>query len=141
MILSDIGKIIEELFPEVSKQFPEVKIGEYIIMPDHLHIIVRINDTNRINDENSETRLIASLQSEKIKIKGGITGDNNPMFKNGIPRIIRWFKGRATFEIRRTNKEFSWQPRYYDRIIRDSHEYNAIIQYIKSNPANWDNDM
>lgn len=88
MILSDIGKILEELIQEISKHFPEVRIEEYIIMPDHLHIIVEIDDTNRINEENTETRLIASLQSEEIKAKGGITGANNPMLKDGIPRIM-----------------------------------------------------
>jgi hypothetical protein len=32
---------------------------------------------------------------------GGITGKNNPMLsENSLPKIIRWYKGRCSFEIR-----------------------------------------
>jgi putative transposase len=41
----------------------------------------------------------SDLQPEKIA--GGITGNHNPMFHENIARILRWYKGRCTFEIRR----------------------------------------
>jgi len=33
-----------------------------------------------------------------------------------------------------------WQPNYYDHIVRNESEYWKIKQYIKYNPANWEND-
>ena len=35
---------------------------------------------------------------------------------------------------------FDWQPRFYDRIIRDEKEYNNIRQYIIDNPLKWELD-
>jgi REP element-mobilizing transposase RayT len=138
MILSEMGLIVGNLIPDITKKFQDIRIVENIIMPDHIHFIIKINKPNI--EIPVETRLTAFLQLEQ-EIKGGITGTNNPMSKNGIPKIVRWFKGRATFELRKINKEFAWQARYYDRIIRNKDEYFATIQYIKSNPANWDDGL
>jgi len=33
-----------------------------------------------------------------------------------------------------------WQPRFYDRIVRDERELNAICEYIRRNPAQWEDD-
>jgi len=64
---------------------------------------------------------------------GGFAGSNNPMLNDNIPRIIRWFKGRCTFEIRKIDTSFKWQTRYYDRIIRNDQEYERIKFYIENN--------
>ena len=69
--------------------------------------------------------------------RGGITGDKNPMLHDNISRIIRWYKGRCTFEIRKIRADFAWQARFYDHIIRNSDSFNRISEYIKSNPQNW----
>jgi REP element-mobilizing transposase RayT len=33
--------------------------------------------------------------------------------------------------------DFTWQPGYYDRIIRNEKELTNIQQYILDNPDNW----
>lgn len=33
-----------------------------------------------------------------------------------------------------------WQRNYYERIMRNERELNAIRQYIYDNPAQWEND-
>jgi REP element-mobilizing transposase RayT len=68
---------------------------------------------------------------------GGVTGNNNPMLHNDLGRIIRWYKGRVTFECRRRNLPFVWQRNYYEHIIRDRHDHASIADYISNNPANW----
>ena len=64
------------------------------------------------------------------------------MLNNSISRVIRWYKGRCTHEIRKLIPElyFQWQPRFYDHIIRNENEYYQISNYIRSNPANWPED-
>lgn len=64
------------------------------------------------------------------------------MGKNSLGEIMRWFKGRCTFEIRKGNfnPNFSWQPRYYDHVIRNDQEYNDIQAYILTNVVNWKKD-
>ena len=58
-----------------------------------------------------------------------------------LSQIIRWFKGRSTFEIRKSGLgNFAWQPRFYDHIIRDENSLSQIRTYIRQNPQDWLND-
>jgi putative transposase len=88
------------------------------------------------NDEIKETRLIASLP-ENV---GGFSGDKNPMLNNNVSKIIRWYKGRCSFECRQINPNFGWQSRFHDHIIRNSKSYETIQNYILENPLKWEND-
>jgi REP element-mobilizing transposase RayT len=70
------------------------------------------------------------------------------MFYDNISRVLRWYKGRCTFEINKMVKtrliaslpDFAWQPRFHDRIIRDENELNRIRNYIIKNPEMWQRD-
>lgn len=72
--------------------------------------------------------------------RGGITGDKNPMLHDNISRVFNWYTGRVTYESRKINRNFAWQPRFYDHIIRNDQEYHRIKKYIINNPGNWNDD-
>lgn len=72
--------------------------------------------------------------------QGGFAGGKNPMVNENISRILRWYKGRCSYEIHKTNAEFAWQSRFHDHIIRNELEYRRIVNYIINNPANWEED-
>ncbi len=78
----------------------------------------------------------------KQKNAGGATGKHNPMlYKTHLGKIIRWYKGRCTFEIRKRNYfHFVWQSRFHDHIIRNEKELNRIRRYISDNPMRWQVD-
>jgi putative transposase len=77
---------------------------------------------------------------EKTESTGGATGDKNPMLQENISRIIRWFKGRTSYEIRKQKPDFSWQSRFHDHIIRDAKSFEHIQNYILDNPRKWQED-
>jgi putative transposase len=162
MILNSVGTLAEECWIEILKQFPYVELGNFQIMPNHMHGILIIDksvatttvetrfiasnldgiiEDERIEDyaNSSETRLIASVPPEKNGI-GGFAGENNPMLADNISRIIRWYKGRCTFEIRKINPNFGWHSRFHDHIIRNSESFERIQNYIEENPAKWEED-
>ena len=62
------------------------------------------------------------------------------MLSENISRIIRWYKGRCTFEMRKIHTDFYWQTRFYDHIIRNAQSFEQIQSYIENNPLNWEND-
>ena len=65
-----------------------------------------------------------------------------------LGEVIGWLKTMTTNEyIRRVKAEgwppFAgrlWQRNYYERVIRNEQEYDAICRYIADNPANWAQD-
>lgn len=143
MKLSELGKLAYEFWKEIPNHFPFVELGNFVVMPNHTHGILII-DKNAI----VQTRLIASQpliaylqQTETRQNKtGGITGNHNPMFHDNISRIIRWYKGRCSFEIRKIHTDFGWQSRFHDHIIRNDASFNRIQNYIETNPENWKED-
>lgn len=74
------------------------------------------------------------------KQSGGVTGDKNPMLHENISTIIRWYKGRVTYESVKIHADFAWQTRFHDHIIRNEESFQHIRSYIASNPASWEED-
>lgn len=157
MQLSKTGKLAEQFWHEIPNHFPMVELGNFVVMPNHVHGILIINHTvetrfiasdnnDKMNnsrliasengDEYDETRLIASLQNKT----GGFSGDKNPMLCDSISKIVRWYKGRCSFECRKTIPNFAWQSRFHDHIIRNSKSFDNIQNYIEQNPKKWGDD-
>ena len=186
MQLSEIGKLAAQFWMEIPNHFPFIELGNFVVMPNHVHGILIINHSvetrfiasnenniiasndnnnaprfiasnnneprfispndinietqfivsNDINNNNNETRLIASLQGNI----GGFSGNKNPMINDNISKIVRWYKGRCSFECRKINPNFGWQTRFHDHIIRNAKSFDTIQNYIFENPLNWKND-
>jgi len=61
----------------------------------------------------------------------------NSVRKVNLASIIRGYKSSVKQYAVVNDIEFSWQPRYYDRIIRNEKEYQNIREYIYDNPDSW----
>ncbi len=144
MILSEIGKIVQQEWEKSFEIRDELFCDAVVIMPNHIHAILRIDNINV--DVNVETHGRASLPSTQNQ-----STPNQPPKKNGIairpPKsissFVAGFKSAATKRIndfRRTPKMGVWQTRFHDHIIRNENEYNKIKNYIETNPANWAHD-
>lgn len=134
MNLNAVGALAEEYWLEIIKHFPYVELGNFQIMPNHMHGILIINKSG----EFVEKQLIASVKLQQEI--GGFSGENNPMLSENISKIIRWYKGRCTFEIRKINESFEWHSRFHDHIIRNSDSFERIQNYIEENPSKWEED-
>jgi len=130
--LNELGKLANQFWYEIPNHFPFIILEAFIVMPNHVHGILII--------DNVETRLIASLPTPSANKTGGITGDKNPMFHENISRVIRWYKGRCAFEMRKIHADFNWQTRFHDHIIRNPESFARIRNYIQNNPLNWSED-
>ena len=114
MNLSEIGKLAEKYWYEIPQHFPFVKLGAFIVMPNHVHGIIIIDkpDDERIDniDNNVETQNFASLQRPQNKF--------GPQSQN-LPSIIRGYKTAVTINARKINPDFAWQSRFYEHVIRN----------------------
>jgi len=140
MILNDLGKVVEEEWLRTKLFRLNIDSDYYVIMPNHFHGIIIINhvETRRgVSQKNekqltSETRRGESLQAETYPQFG------KPI-KNSLSVIINQFKGSVKrWANSNNNSNFSWQPRFYDRIIRNEKELYNIRKYIEQNPLKWE---
>ena len=136
MILNEAGKLAHELWEFIPKQFNFIHLGEFVVMPDHIHGILILQHPDRNNHSGVA---IHRDKTENITLenKGGITGINNPMLQDNISKVIRWYKGRCSYEVRKIGIPLEWQSRFYDHVIRDQKAFNRISRYIIDNPTNW----
>jgi REP element-mobilizing transposase RayT len=123
MILNEIGEIIKQCWLDIPKHFLNVFLDEYVIMPNHVHGILIINQNNVGN------AYMRSLQ-------------NNWKYRTKmlLSMIIHEFKSAASRQIRQIKSSFRWQKSFYDHIIRNEESLNEIRQYIQQNPINWNSD-
>jgi len=159
MNLSAIGQLAYNIWMDIPHQFEYVRLGEFVVMPNHIHgiiIIEKLNDgdiggvngdgavdgdaINRVSTFGSSfgSSLGSSVAS---KCAGGITRGKNPMLCDNLSRIIRWYKGRVSFESHKINFGFGWQSRFHEHIIRNHKSHNRISDYIIKNAELWDDDQ
>ncbi|KKQ27812.1 MAG: hypothetical protein US42_C0005G0037 [Candidatus Magasanikbacteria bacterium GW2011_GWC2_37_14] len=131
IVLNDIGKMATKYWLEIPKHFPFVTLDEFVIMPNHVHGIIIINNNPPI----VETQNFASLH-DNDKLYHNKFG---PQSKN-LSSIIRGFKIGVSKWATTNNVSFIWQARFYDHIIRDEISLHNIQQYIFNNPSMWDRD-
>jgi putative transposase len=124
MVLNEVGRIAEEVWVEISEHFPNVELGEFVVMPNHIHGIISI-----ANVEATHASPLPRIS------KGPAPGS--------IGAIIGSFKSAATRRVRAftNNREKRlWQRNYYEHIVRNERDYQAIYEYILANPFNWEKD-
>lgn len=141
MIFSESGQIAEQLWQEIPKKFPYAKIDSFVIMPNHIHGIITIVKAwePSINFKKNKLKSRLSIDVNGF-LEGGVTGYKNPMLNENVSRIIRWFKGRCSFEIHKISDDFAWQSRFHDRLIRSKHSFFRVKRYIENNVSNWEKD-
>jgi putative transposase len=157
MQLNEIGEIIKTEWKKTATLRPNVKLSEFVIMPNHFHgiiLIKNIDDEKNISHRNSEEINYEDISHKEFEKDNGrdvtryVSTEhiNNQMAKispqcNSLSTIIRLFKSSCTREIRKIGfNDFKWQPRFYEHIIRNDKEYNNIQNYIIENPQKWEND-
>ena len=147
MIKSQLGHDAFECWQAIPQHFPFVRLGEFVVMPNHVHGIIIIDHDNIGGDVPVETQNFASLppQSTLSPNKFGPQSQNLASvvrgYKIGVTKMPR--NGGNTFTgtgIPQPNTQTIWQPRYHDLIIRNANEYASIENYIINNPANWSED-
>ena len=120
MKLHDAGRMIETWWAKLPGNFKNVESDRYVIMPNHFHgIIVFVGADPRVCPVGEGAHMGAPLQ-----------------------RVVQWFKTMTINAYIRGVKQSDWPPfpgrlwqrNYYERIIRDESELNAVRKYMPELP-------
>jgi putative transposase len=166
MKLSTAGAIVQGFWFEIPKHFAHVILGEFTVMPNHIHGIVMIDwnlvggrpdtvETLHCNvsipdsDQTLQSDGEQTLKSDSDQtLQCNVSTDKNDFFKEISPKagsisvIMGSYKSVCSKHIHQAFPEinFEWQERFWDNIIRSEESYKNIENYILNNPANWEND-
>ena len=149
MHLSDIGRYTNECIKNIPQHNPYADVPLYVIMPNHIHLIVSI-DGNNIPSENYgankldvstvETMYTSSLQR---RWKNDCVNERMQSISHHrglLSTAIGCFKRAVTCFANQNHITFGWQPRFHDHIIRQTNEMNRIAEYIETNVLRWESD-
>jgi REP element-mobilizing transposase RayT len=148
--LNEIGKIAEDELLLTPKLREYVELDNYVIMPNHIHAIIIIIESENIvetcrgiSDNHGIIMNNGRDVARYISTNGDEQTDNyfskiSPKPKS-LSAIIRSYKSAVTKRIRKIGmSNFKWQSSFYDRIIRNETELFNIRKYIEQNPLKWD---
>ena len=105
---NQIGEIAEEYIRRISEKYSEVTVDRYVIMPDHIHILLRIDGSGNPSPT-----------------MGNVVG----WYKYQVTKQVNL--------LRNMPGEKLFQRSYYDHVIRNQQDYDEIWQYIENKPRKW----
>ena len=129
--LSEYGHIVEKWIYKVSDKYPYVSIPHYIVMPNHIHMILEIQGCEASRRNGCAQ---SNLDCGRDDVR---CGRDDPAPTSSLGSIMGYFKYQTTKEI---NIPKFWQRSYHDHIIRNASDHERIICYIKENPIKWQED-
>ena len=108
--LSEFGIIVNEEIENLTSRYNHINIDKYVIMPDHLHMLLSINKPLQRQEQSpcpTISDVICTLKSITTK------------------RINKQ---------RGTSGKTIWQSRFIDHVIRNEQDYLKHWEYIDNNP-------
>ena len=137
MRLNEYGEIVASEWVRSAEIRSEIECGEFVVMPNHFHGIVRIvgaygntpcfSDTAMSRNEQQRAYCHTPLRSPSRNVGAMVRG-----FKSAA--------GRRINEMRNTPGVSVWQRNYHEHVIRNEADYNRIAEYVANNPQRWMED-
>ena len=118
MRLNEFGEIVRQEILKTPKIRPNVKLVDWVIMPNHVHFILFI-------DKVETSRRDVSTRTLK---------------PNTLGSIVNQIKMICTKRIHKINSNLKWQFGYFEKIIKSKSMYEMVKKYVQENPMNWKRD-
>lgn len=153
MTLNTFGEIARKEWLKTIEMRTNISLGEYIIMPDHIHLVFHIEEKIAQPD----------FSKEELERISGVVQGKDKIKLHSVSTVIRGYKAAITNQIKQFIYSFDnrnidalipepdhqilgsidlsksiWVRRYHDIIIPNDRAYDNISQYVKDNPRKWD---
>ncbi len=143
MYLNQLGKIVADEWLKTCKIRPNFQLDEWVIMPNHFHGIVIINDYSGDDQSLGAGNRPLDLGAGNLPLDLGARDAPLQQKPNSLSSCIAGFKSAVTKRInllRQNTDTPIWQRNYYESILRDEKYLAVVREYIINNPKNWPND-
>ncbi len=127
---------VESTWHSLLDIFANIELGEFVVMPNHIHCIVciigkgcyRLHPGTWKNDGIRRDRRPPIPTDTKFETLSNIIG----AFKTTAATRINELRGVIGLSV--------WQKSFYDHIVRNEHELERIQKYIQNNLIEWVED-
>jgi REP element-mobilizing transposase RayT len=129
VLLTPAGRVVAALWRNLLERCPAPRTDEFVVMPNHVHAIVWI---------------VHQLASDQVRAPAPRANDRPRLTAGSLGALVGNFKSvsaRRINTMRHSPGAPVWQTNYYERIVRNERELQAIRAYIRNNPANWERDQ
>ena len=110
VVLTPLGRILERQLLALEQRYATVKIDKYVIMPNHIHVILR---------------LLESCNHEMPPSLMDVVGT----YKSLSTRFCNEFSGTPGRKL--------FQASFYETVLRNETVYQQCWLYIDGNPGKW----
>ena len=114
--LTAYGQILENFLRHIPARY-SCRIDKYVIMPNHVHLLISVSGDARAIRE-------------------------SPLQRNSdISKMIGYIKMNTSKQIHEQFETSAiWQRGFYDHVIRNQSDYDDAYRYIENNPLQWELD-
>jgi REP element-mobilizing transposase RayT len=120
---SAVRALIEERLRITAEKYPQMKWGEWVIMPDHFHALVRMQEGPlRLGDVIGGFKAAVSREWNKAAVQTSGATLVSPVRRRGEARLGPPVAPRM------------WHRNYYEMIVRSDEAERRIAEYIRMNP-------
>ncbi|UYN91170.1 MAG: hypothetical protein KIT70_07355 [Anaerolineales bacterium] len=140
--LNEFGLVAQQNWQAIPSHFAFVTLDAYIVMPNHVHGILFINEnaagsaevqkrpgaSKAVDGQAPQTRVGARHASPLQRPHGARKGSLGAIigaYKSSVTRAIRQPPNPPSRQI--------WQHNYYERVVRNEEELNSLRTYVEYN--------
>jgi REP element-mobilizing transposase RayT len=156
--LSEVGDMVTVHWLAVPGRFPNVALDAFVAMPNHIHGIIVIESHPHSRRGEPCVRPYEQGDDKQGDDKQGDDkqGDDKHRPYRGargtaegsLGRVVQAFKSLTTHAYIQGVRECGWPPfekrlwqrNYFEHVIRNEGDLNAIREYIATNPLRWFED-
>ena len=120
--LTECGKIVDQYIQQLSAFYHHLSVESYVIMPNHIHLLLWIKENKNLSNENGQSRTPVPTNIER-------SNNTCSQFVSTLKRFCNKAYGQNI-----------WQARYHDHVIRDRADLEEHVAYISENPLKWASD-
>jgi putative transposase len=129
---SEAGHIAGAALTTLPSHYSNVMLDTFVVMPNHVHMIIVLGPDSRCI-----SRISVSPEAMENLSPKAMKNNRRP----SLGEIVGSYKSEVSRSCHAAGiSNFSWQPRFYDHILRGPHTLAAVREYIRNNPLNWVHD-
>ena len=147
LALNDAGTMVQHWYNELQNKYSDIRCDEFVVMPNHFHCVV-VNTGVPHADPQGQQLGEHTGSPQQLGEHAGSPQQLGEHAGSPLHTVVQWFKTMTTNAYIRGVRGHAWpsfpgklwQRNYWEHVVRNEEELYRIREYIRNNPAQWEED-